>query len=72
MINFDGRGGQMLNYWISVSFLILLLIPIGFFQISLIYLTGQQMRKNPNQNTIKSKYEVIDDIPQKQRLRIVK
>ncbi len=61
----------MLNYWISVAFLILLLIPIGLFMLSLVYFTGHEMRNNrvksPRPYPAKSNQR-----PQKRALRVVK
>ncbi|MGV8146002.1 MAG: hypothetical protein ACLKAK_02785 [Alkaliphilus sp.] len=36
----------MFNYWVSIAFLVLLLVPIGWFLIILVSLTANDLSKN--------------------------
>lgn len=61
----------MLHFSIGFAFLMLLLIPIGFFMISLIYLTGEELRKK-NQTQHKNSDPVTQNISKTEKLRVVK
>ncbi|GAB6086054.1 hypothetical protein [Alkaliphilus crotonatoxidans] len=61
----------MLGYWISVAFLVLLLIPVGLFMISLVYFTGQEMRNHKKVKTVRNTRKKKNQ-PQRRSLRVVK
>ncbi len=62
----------MLQFLIGFAFLMVLLIPVGIFIASLIYLTGQEMRKNYTHKPMKRQRTEVEEIPIKERLRVVR
>ena len=62
---------DMLNYWVSIIFLALLLVPIGWFFIALISLTADDVNKNKRRSSAKQS-EYRKSKTEKKRLRIVK
>ncbi|WP_026477245.1 hypothetical protein [Alkaliphilus transvaalensis] len=64
----------MFHFTIGFSFLFILLIPIGFFMVSLVYLTGEELRKNHyhKQHMKSKKATKVEDIPRPERIRVVK
>lgn len=62
----------MLQFLIGFAFLMVLLVPIGFFILSIIYSLGEELRQEAS-NKAKKKPSVQDtEIPVRERMRAVK
>ncbi|KAB3537826.1 hypothetical protein F8154_02270 [Alkaliphilus pronyensis] len=62
----------MFNYIISILFLVILIIPIGYFMLILYGLTIEEVRLSHLPKKEQNNHEPIKEVSIKQRLKLVK
>ncbi|MBM7614732.1 hypothetical protein [Alkaliphilus hydrothermalis] len=62
----------MLQFLIGFAFLMVLLVPIGFFILSIIYSLGEELRHDASSKAKKKPSVQVAKIPVRERIRAVK